>query len=123
MGRWITWWTVSVNIMPDPAIPHSRPTVGQAEAEAVQQVVLSGNLAQGGQVEAFEQEVAVFIGGRYAVAVSSGSAALHLALLALGVGERDEVVVPSYVCNALLHAVSATGARPIVADIDRQRAI
>ena len=46
MGRWITWWTVSVNIMPDPAIPHSRPTVGQAEAEAVQQVVLSGNLAR-----------------------------------------------------------------------------
>lgn len=104
--------------MPDPSIPHSRPTVGQAEAEAVQRVVLSGNLAQGGEVEAFEEEVAAFIGRRYAVAVSSGSAALHLALLALGVGQRDEVVVPSYVCNALLHAVSATGARPIVADIE-----
>ena len=99
-------------------IPHSRPTVGQAEAEAVKKVVLSGHLAQGGEVEAFEAEVAAFVGRRYGVAVSSGSAALHLALLALGVGPGKEVVVPSYVCTALLHAVNATGARPVAADID-----
>ena len=106
--------------MHEAPIPHSRPTVGEAEAEAVKQVILAGNLAQGGEVEAFEEEVAAFVGRRYAVAVSSGSAALHLALLALGVGKGDEVVVPSYVCTALLHAVSATAARPLVADTNAQ---
>ena len=101
-------------------IPHSRPTCGEEEADAVRRVVLSGQLAQGEQVERFEEEVAAFVGRRYGVAVSSGTAALHLALLALDVEESGEVLLPSYVCTALLHAVEAAGGRPIVADIERQ---
>ena len=99
-------------------VPHSRPTLGLDEAEVVQRVVLSGQLAQGAEVEAFEAEMAAFTGRRYAVAVSSGTAALHLGLLALGCGRGDEVVIPSYVCTSLLHAVWAAGATPVPADID-----
>ena len=101
-------------------IPHSRPTVGAEEAEALRQVVLSGHLAQGREVEAFEEEMAAFAGRRFGVAVSSGTAGLHLALLALGVEAGNAVVIPSYVCTALLHAVWGAGARPVLGDIDRR---
>ncbi|MBI3028800.1 MAG: DegT/DnrJ/EryC1/StrS family aminotransferase [Candidatus Rokubacteria bacterium] len=99
-------------------IPHSRPTLSEADAEAVARVVLSGQIAQGREVEAFEREIATFAGQRDAVAVSSGTAALHLALLALGVGPGAEVVIPTYVCDALHHAVTHTGATPVLADAD-----
>ena len=99
-------------------IPHSRPTLCEADAEAVTRVLLSGQIAQGREVEAFEREVAAFAGQRAAVAVSSGTAALHLALLALGVGPGAEVVIPTYECDALHHAVTHTGATPVLADAD-----
>lgn len=99
-------------------ISHSRPTLGEEEAEAARRVVLSGQLAQGREVAAFEEEVAGFIGRRYGVAVASGTAALHLGLLALGIGTADRVLMPSYVCTALLHATWALGARPVLADVD-----
>ncbi len=99
-------------------IPHSRPTLSEADAQAVGRVVLSGRIAQGAEVEAFEREVAAFVGQRGAVAVSSGTAALHLALLAVGVGPGDEVVIPTYVCDALHHAVRHAGATPVLADAE-----
>jgi len=95
-------------------IPHSRSTLSEADAEAVARVVLSGQIAQGPEVEAFERELAAFAGQRDAVAVSSGTAALHLALLALGVGPGAEVVIPTYVCDALHHAVTHAGATPVL---------
>ncbi len=97
-------------------IAHSRPTLSEADARAVAQVVRSGWIAQGREVEAFEREVAAFVERREAVAVSSGTAALHLALRALGVGPGAEVVIPTYVCDALHHAVSYSGATPVLAD-------
>ena len=97
-------------------IPHSRPTLSEADAQKVAQVVLSGWIAQGREVEAFEREVAALVGHRGGVAVSSGSAALHLALRALGVGPGAEVVIPTYVCDALHHAVSHAGATAVLAD-------
>jgi perosamine synthetase len=99
-------------------IPHSRPTIGKEEIDAVSKVIASGQIAQGKEVEAFEREVAQKIGVKYAAAVSSGTAALHLSLLALGVSSGDEVIIPSYVCTALLNAVNYTGATPVIADID-----
>jgi dTDP-4-amino-4,6-dideoxygalactose transaminase len=107
--------TVQAN---DTFIPHSRPTLGDEEAEAVAGVVNSGHIAEGEVVARFEKAFADKIGVRHAVAVSSGTAALHLALLALGVGPDDEVVIPSYVCVALLHAVQYVGAKPVLAEID-----
>ena len=104
--------------MNEPFIPHSRPALGEAEAKAVAEVVLGGWVAQGRQVAAFEQAVAKVTGQAQGVAVSSGTAALYLALAALGIGAGDEVVIPSYVCTALWHAVRLTGATPILVDIE-----
>ena len=99
-------------------VPHSRPALGAEEAEAARRVVLSGQLSQGDETRAFEEEVAELVGRRYAIAVSSGTAALHLALSVLEAGGDSEVIFPSYVCSALLHATRASGARPVVCDID-----
>jgi perosamine synthetase len=82
-------------------------------------VVRCGWVAAGPEVAAFERELARRLGTEAAVAVSSGSAALELALRALGVGAGDEVLIPTYVCDALHHAVSRTGATPVLVDADR----
>jgi len=99
-------------------IPHSRPAIDDEDAREVQRVLLSGQIAQDGEVARFESRMASFVGVRGAAAVSSGSAALHLALLALGAGPGGEVIVPSYVCPAVLNAVLHAGAVPVVADIE-----
>ncbi len=97
-------------------IPHSRPTVGREEAEACRRVLTSGRLAAGPEAEAFAQELAAHFGRRYVLLTSSGAAALHLALLALGCGEKTRVALPSYVCAAVLNAVRATGAEGVLID-------
>ena len=99
-------------------IPHSRPTLGEEEVRAVSEVIQSGNIAEGEVVQRFEKAFAEKLGVRHAVATSSGTAALHLILLAMGIGPDDEVIIPSYVCTALLHAVQYVRARPILAEID-----
>lgn len=97
-------------------ISHSRPTIEADDIAWVSRVLASGHLAQGIEVRAFEEETAAWLGLRGGVATSSGTAALHLALLALGVGPGAEVLVPSYTCVALLHAVHLAGARPRIVD-------
>jgi dTDP-4-amino-4,6-dideoxygalactose transaminase len=85
---------------------------------AVVRVLRGGHVAQGAEVAHLEAEVGGFMGMPPGVAVSSGTAALHLALLGLGIGPGDEVILPSYVCAAPLHAVEYVGATPKLADID-----
>jgi len=99
-------------------IPHSRPTLGEDEVRAVATVISSGQIAEGQVVQRFESAFAEKLGVNQAVATSSGTAALHLILLAMGIGPGDEVIIPSYVCTALLHAVQYVGARPILSEID-----
>lgn len=101
-----------------PLIAHSRPTLDDHDAQAVTKVVRSGWLAQGARVEEFERRMASFVGVRGGVAVGSGTAALELALLAIGVKSGDEVILPSYACTALWLAVRRTGAAPKLVDID-----
>ncbi len=103
---------------PSPIIPHSRPTVGDEEVRALTAVTRSGQLAQGPRVEEFERGMAAAVGVAGGVAVSSGTAALELALLVLGVGSDDEVILPSYVCAAPWLAVVRVGARPKIVDIE-----
>ena len=98
-------------------IPHSRPTLGPEEVRAVADVISSGYIAEGAAVKKFENSFADYLSVRHAVATNSGTSALHLALLALEVGPGDEVIIPSYVCCALLNAVNYTGATPVLADI------
>jgi dTDP-4-amino-4,6-dideoxygalactose transaminase len=99
-------------------IPHSRPHVSEDDVQAVARVVRGGQLAQGPEVEAFEREVAERVGVAAAAAVASGTAALELALRALDVGPGAEVIVPSYACDALYHAVTRCGASATPADAD-----
>jgi len=99
-------------------IPHSRPTLGQEEKEAVRQVLDSGQIAQGRMVMEFERNFCDLVRRPFAVAVSSGTSALQLSLLALEISAGDEVILPSFSCVALLHAVDAVGARPVLTDID-----
>lgn len=99
-------------------IPHSRPFIDQDDIRAVSEVLSSGNIAQGVKVEEFEEAIARFVGAKYGVACSSGTSALHLALLSLGVGEGDEVIMPSYVCSAPYFATLHAGATPKIADIN-----
>ena len=99
-------------------IPHSKPTVGQEEAKGIQEILASGKIATGEEVACFEQEMASYMGLKGGVATASGTAALHMSLLALGVKEGDEVIIPSFTCSALLNAVHYCRAIPIVVDID-----
>jgi dTDP-4-amino-4,6-dideoxygalactose transaminase len=94
------------------------PEIGDEEIQAIADVLRSGYLVQGQHVQAFEQLVADYVGVRHAVAVSSGTAALHVALLALGVGPGDEVIVPDFTFPATANVVELVGAKPVLVDID-----
>lgn len=94
------------------------PDVGPEEAAAVAEVLASGRLTMGPKVEEFEGELARACGTEHAVAVSSGTAALHLAVLALGIRPGDEVIVPAYTFPATANVVALAGARPVLVDVD-----
>ncbi|MDY6989136.1 MAG: DegT/DnrJ/EryC1/StrS family aminotransferase [Thermodesulfobacteriota bacterium] len=99
-------------------ITHSRVVLDEDDLSGVLGVLKTGQLVQGEKVLSLERAMASFIGVKHAVAVSSGTAALHLALLALGIGEGSEVILPSFVCPALLNAVHYVRAAPALVDID-----
>ena len=92
-------------------------------ANAVDRVLRSGKFLLGPETETFETEFAAFCGRRHAVAVASGTEALRLALLALGIGASDEVVVPAMTAVPTAAAVCATGATPVIVDVERDTAL
>ncbi|MDP9399967.1 MAG: DegT/DnrJ/EryC1/StrS family aminotransferase [Actinomycetota bacterium] len=99
-------------------IPLARPVLGEAEERAVLEVLRSGQLSLGPRVEAFERGFAQRVGAAHASAVSSGTAGLHLALRAVGVGDGDEVVTSPLSFVASANAVLYERARPVFADVD-----
>ncbi len=99
-------------------IPHSRPSITEQDVERVAAVVRSGQLGQGPEVAALERELAARLEVEAAAVVSSGTAALELALRALDVGAGHDVLIPSYACDALFHAVTRCGAHPVLVDAD-----
>lgn len=99
-------------------IPIAMPFLEKAEADAAHQAVLSGWVSQGPQVAAFEREFAGLMGAPYACAVSNCTTALHLALLAVGVGPGDEVITASHSFIATANCIRYCGATPIFVDID-----
>jgi perosamine synthetase len=104
-------------------IPINVPLIGREEKEAVASVLDSGLLTnasyEGGKfVREFERKLSAKVGAKHAVAVSSGTAALHASLLAYGIGHGDEVIVPAFTFEATANVVLACGARPVFADIN-----
>ncbi len=99
-------------------IPITRLSVGEDEALAAADAVRSGWLMQGKRVEAFENLVAEYVGAPHAIAVSSATTALHLALIAAGVGQGDEVICPSFSFIASANSILHAGATPVFVDID-----
>lgn len=99
-------------------IPVARPWMGEEEAAAARRAILSGWVTQGPEVAAFEQEFARAVGAPHACAVSSCTTALHVALVALGVGPGDEVITVSHSFIATANAVRYCGATPVFVDVD-----
>ncbi|MFC2001727.1 DegT/DnrJ/EryC1/StrS family aminotransferase [Chloroflexota bacterium] len=96
----------------------AEPFVGEEEAQAVREVLLSGSYVSGAKVQEFEQKFADYIGVKYAIAVNSGTAALHISLAALGIGPGDEVIVPPLTFFSTVTSVFHQNAIPIFADIE-----
>jgi UDP-hydrolysing UDP-N-acetyl-D-glucosamine 2-epimerase len=99
-------------------IPLSSPDIGEAEIEAVARVLRSARLSQGPKLEEFEEAVGGYVGAAHAVAVSSGTSGLHLCIRALGIGEGDEVIVPSFAFISVANVVRYEKAVPVFVDID-----
>ncbi|HEX4521435.1 MAG TPA: DegT/DnrJ/EryC1/StrS family aminotransferase [Gaiellaceae bacterium] len=107
-------------MVPEPVdvVRLARPDTGGEDIALVTEVLESGQLTMGPVVAEFEQELAKACGTRHALAVSSGTAALHLAVLALGLEPGDEVVVPAYTFPATANVVALSGLRPVLVDVD-----
>ncbi len=103
--------------MPKELIPVARPHLGQEEVSAAARAILSGWVTQGPEVAAFEREFAAFVNAPHACAVSSGTTALHLALLAVGVRPGDEVITVSHSYIATANSIRYCGALPVFVDI------
>ncbi|WP_135612641.1 DegT/DnrJ/EryC1/StrS aminotransferase family protein [Methanococcoides sp. AM1] len=99
-------------------IPIAKPNIGDEEIAAVSEVMASGIIAEGKRVAEFETTFADYIGTEYAIAVNSGTAALHAALLAHGIGKNDEVITTSFSFIATANSIMYTGARPVFVDIE-----
>lgn len=99
-------------------IPIAKPMLGKEEIDAVTEVLSSGMIAQGPKVEEFELAFSEYTGCEYAAAVSSGTAALHIALLAHGIGKGDEVITSPFSFIATANSILYTGAKPVFADIE-----
>ncbi len=99
-------------------IPIAKPLIGEEEKRAVLEVLDSGMLAQGPRVRAFEETFAEYCGVKYAIATSSGTTALHVALLAHRIGPGDEVITTPFTFISSANSILFVGARPVFADID-----
>lgn len=102
----------------DKFIPLSSPDIRQQDIDEVVRVLKTGMLVQGVEVERLESEVASLVGVRNCIAVSNGTASLHLCLTALGIGKGDEVIVPAFSYVATANVVELAGATPVFVDID-----
>ena len=105
-------------LMSEIKIPIANPIIGEEEIEEVVKVLKTGFIAQGPKVAEFEEKFAEFVGAKYGIATSSGTTALHVALLACGIKEGDEVITTPFSFAATGNSILYTGAKPVFVDID-----
>ncbi|MBU0486138.1 MAG: UDP-4-amino-4,6-dideoxy-N-acetyl-beta-L-altrosamine transaminase [Proteobacteria bacterium] len=103
-----------------PFISYGRQSIDQDDVDAVSRVLFSDWLTTGPKVTEFEEKIAAFVGARFGVAVNSGTAALHAAMYALGIGPGDEVIVPAMTFAATANAVVYQGGRPVFVDVEAE---
>lgn len=99
-------------------ILHSVPTISEDDISTIQEVLTSKHLEEGEYVCQFEYKMSQYVGRKFAAATTNGFSAIHLALIALGVKENDEVIILSYTCPAVLNPIILLRAIPIIVDID-----
>lgn len=99
-------------------LPFAKPDIDETDIEEVIEALKSGWLSKGPKVFQFEKELSEFLGVKHTVSCNSGTAALHLALLAAGIGPKDEVIVPSFTFCASVNVILHVGAKPVFVDID-----
>ena len=99
-------------------IPIAKPLLGSEEKKAVADVIDSGMIAYGPKTKQFEEEFATYVGVKHAIATPSGTTALHLGLLALGIDAGDEVILPSFSFIASANSVLFCGGKPVFCDVD-----
>jgi Predicted pyridoxal phosphate-dependent enzyme apparently involved in regulation of cell wall biogenesis len=100
-------------------LPFSRPSMGEEEFEAIKEVLQSGWITTGPQNQALEEAFCSLTGNRFAIAVSSATAGMHVTLMALGIGPGDEVITPSLTWVSTLNMIELLGATPVMVDVDR----
>ncbi len=100
-------------------LPFSRPSIGDEEIAAVEQVLRSGWITTGPKSQALEEQFADYVGCKHAVALSSATGGMHITLLALGIGPGDEVITPSQTWVSTANMISLLGAKPVFVDVDR----
>ncbi|NIF19642.1 UDP-4-amino-4-deoxy-L-arabinose aminotransferase [Pantoea sp. Cy-639] len=105
--------------MSEAFLPFSRPSIGEEEIAAVEQVLRSGWITTGPQNQALEEQFAQYVGCRHAIALSSATGGMHIALLALGIGPGDEVITPSQTWVSTANMIALLGATPVFVDVDR----
>lgn len=106
--------------MADIKVSIASPIIEDEEINAVIEVMKSGMIAQGPKVIEFEEKFAEFVGAKYGIATNSGTSALHVALLAAGIGEGDEVITTPFTFAATGNSILYTGAKPVFVDIDSE---
>ncbi len=114
------WISGCFNLGDTRMIPIAKPIIADDEIDEVVKVLRSGFIAQGPKVAEFEEKFAEYLGVKHAVAVSSGTTALHLALLAAGIGPNDEVITTPFTFAATGNSVLHVGAKPVFIDIDNK---
>ena len=98
----------------------AKPLIGEEEKKAVSEVLDSGMIASGPKTKEFEEEFAKYVGTKYALATTSGTTALHLGLLSLGIKENDEVIIPSFSFVASVNSILFCNATPKFCDVDEK---
>lgn len=105
-------------MIPKNIIPHSRPWIIDEDIKEVNKTLSTGFIANGAKVRLFEKNVCKHLNTSFGIALASGTAALTLALKLLGLKKNDEVIIPTYVCDSVLHSVLSIKATPILCDVN-----